>query len=100
MHNGPITESIPAGDRWLQQQLDAYYQWAKNHNSLLILTFDENNDKRAYRGLTNPLVDPQSCAGTGRDHEYCVDLQNRIVTIFAGRISSPANTPRAKGSPT
>lgn len=97
MHNGPITESIPAGDRWLQQQLDAYYQWAKNHNSLLILTFDENNDKRAYRGLTNPLVDPQSCAGTGRDHEYCVDLQNRIVTIFAGAHIKSGEYPEGKG---
>ncbi len=101
MHNGPVTVSIPAGDRWLQKNIDPYYQWAKNHNSLLILTFDENNNKRAYTGLTNPLVDPRSCAGEGRDHEYCVDLQNRIVTIFAGTTSrSPVITPRAKASHT
>ena len=97
MHNGPIAESIPAGDRWLQQHLDAYYQWAKAHNSLLILTFDENNDKRGYRGLTNPLVDPQTCVGTGRDHEYCVDLKNRIVTIFAGAHIKPGDYPEGKG---
>jgi hypothetical protein len=97
MHNGPITESIPAGDRWLQKNIDPYYQWAKNHNSLLILTFDENNDKRNYRGLTNPLVDPHSCAGEGRDHEYCVDLQNRIVTIFAGAHIKPGDYTENKG---
>jgi hypothetical protein len=97
MHNGPITESIAAGDRWLQKNIDAYYQWAKDHNSLLILTFDENNDKRAYMGLTNPLVDPRSCAGEGRDHEYCVDLQNRIVTIFAGAHIKPGDYPEGKG---
>ena len=97
MHNGPITESIPAGDRWLQSKLDPYYQWAKNHNSLLILTFDENNDKRGYQGLTNPLVDPASCADAGRDHEYCVDLQNRIVTIVAGAHIKPGDYPEGKG---
>ncbi len=95
MHNGPITESIPAGDRWLQRNIDSYYQWAKSHNSLLILTFDENNDKRAYLGLTNPLVEPHSCAG--RDLEYCLDLQNRIVTIFAGAHIKPGDYPEGKG---
>ena len=97
MHDGPIIESIPAGDRWLQKNIDPYYQWAKDHNSLLILTFDENDDKRGYRGLTNPLVDPQTCAGEGRDHEYCVDLQNRIVTIFAGAHIKPGDYPEGKG---
>lgn len=97
MHDGPIIESIPAGDRWLQKNIDPYYQWAKDHNSLLILTFDENDDKRRYLGLTNPLVDPQTCSGEGRDHEYCVDLQNRIVTIFAGAHIKPGNYPEGKG---
>ena len=97
MHNGPITESIPAGDRWLRKNIDSYYQWAKDHNSLLILTFDENNDQRGYQGLTNPLVDPQSCVGDGRDHEYCIDLQNRIVTIFAGAHIKPGDYPEGKG---
>jgi hypothetical protein len=72
MHNG----SIAAGDRWLKENLDAYYQWAKKNNSLLILTFDENNDKRKYLGLTNPFAEVKD--------EYTRDLQNRIVTIFAG----------------
>jgi hypothetical protein len=97
MHNGPFTESIPAGDRWLKKNIDHYYQWAKDHNSLLILTFDENNDKRGYLGLTNPLVDPRSCVGEDRDHEYCVDVQNRIVTIFAGAHIKPGNYPEGKG---
>ena len=97
MHNGPIAESIPAGDRWLRKNMDSYYQWAKDHNSLLILTFDENNDQRGYLGLTNPMVDPRSCVGDGRDHEYCVDLKNRIVTIFAGAHIKPGDYPEGKG---
>ncbi len=97
MHNGPITQSVATGDQWLRKNINPYYQWAKDHNSLLILTFDENDDKRGYRGLTNPLVDPQSCIGEGRDEEYCVDMQNRIVTIFAGAHIKPGDYPEGKG---
>ncbi|MFD2417298.1 alkaline phosphatase family protein [Amycolatopsis pigmentata] len=35
--------SVGTGDTWLKNNLDAYAQWAKTHNSLLIVTFDEDN---------------------------------------------------------
>jgi phosphatidylinositol-3-phosphatase len=35
--------SIATGDTWLRTHLDGYAQWAKTHNSLLIVTFDEDN---------------------------------------------------------
>jgi acid phosphatase len=35
--------SVGTGDSWLRTRLDAYAQWAKSHNSLLIVTFDEDN---------------------------------------------------------
>ncbi|WP_327350484.1 alkaline phosphatase family protein [Streptomyces sp. NBC_01304] len=35
--------STKTGDTWLKNNLDAYAQWAKTHNSLLIQTFDEDN---------------------------------------------------------
>lgn len=56
MHDGTIQQ----GDTWLQQNLDAYAQWAKTHNSLLIVTGDENN------------------TSTG-------DSSNQIFTIFVGQ---------------
>ncbi|MFF2043460.1 alkaline phosphatase family protein [Kitasatospora sp. NPDC058170] len=31
------------GDTWLRTNLDGYAQWAKTHNSLLVVTFDEDN---------------------------------------------------------
>ena len=40
MHDG----SVQQGDTWLQQNLDGYVQWAKTHNSLLIVTWDEDDD--------------------------------------------------------
>ena len=36
--------SIAEGDRWLAQHLDGYAAWARTHNSLLIVTFDESED--------------------------------------------------------
>jgi hypothetical protein len=39
MHDGTIAE----GDSFLQNNLDAYAQWAKTHNSLLIVTWDEDD---------------------------------------------------------
>jgi autotransporter-associated beta strand protein len=44
MHTPPPSGigSIAAGDTWLKDNLDGYIQWAKTHNSLLILTFDED----------------------------------------------------------
>jgi len=82
MHNGAVRDSVPAGDLWLKQNIDPYYQWAKTHNSLLIVTFDENDDKSSYRGLTDPEVNP--------DHDQRRhDLQNRISTIFAGVYVKP-----------
>ena len=39
MHDG----SIAQGDDWLAQNIDKYAQWALMHNSLLIVTWDEDN---------------------------------------------------------
>jgi hypothetical protein len=35
--------SISHGDTWAKNHLDAYAQWAKTHNSLLIVTWDEDD---------------------------------------------------------
>lgn len=59
MHDG----SVAQGDAWLKTRiLDGYYQWAKTHNSLLILTFDEDADNTP---------------------------SNQIATIFAGPMIKP-----------
>ena len=35
--------AVQRGDKWLKKNLGAYVKWAKTHNSLLILTFDEDD---------------------------------------------------------
>lgn len=39
MHDGTIRQA----DDWLREQLAAYADWAETHNSLLIVTFDEDD---------------------------------------------------------
>ena len=44
MHNGIDPSRITTGDAWISNHLNNYIQWAKSHNSLFILTFDEDNN--------------------------------------------------------
>lgn len=68
-------------------------QWAKNNNSLLIVTFDENDDVDQYHGLTDPRVTPNP--SDSNNYRRQLDLQNRIVTIFAGARIRPGHKPDA-----
>jgi hypothetical protein len=66
MHNDNVPGcSISHGDTWAKNHLDAYAQWAKTHNSLLIVTWDEDN----------------SCTG----------CTNQIATFFVGAHINPGN---------
>lgn len=51
MHDG----SRANGDLWLQNNLDGYVQWAMTHNSLLILTWDEDDGNHSGQ-ITTLLV--------------------------------------------
>lgn len=69
MHDG----SVAQGDAWLKSQiLDGYYQWAKTHNSLLIVTFDEDANNTPT---------------------------NQITTIFAGALVKPGTYPETNINP-
>ena len=59
MHDG----SIATGDTWLKNNLGAYQQWAQTHNSLLIVTWDEDDSSG----------------------------NNQIPTIFAGQMITAGN---------
>ncbi len=55
--------SIQQGDTWLQNHLDGYVQWAKTHNSLLIVTWDED-DGSAANQVATIFVGPMVKVGT------------------------------------
>lgn len=58
MHDGPIGKS----DQWLRARLGGYVRWAKENDSLLVITFDEDGndtpDNRIPTILYGPMVKP------------------------------------------
>ena len=77
MHNGKGPEAIQAGDSWLQQHLDTYVLWAQQHNSLLIVTWDEDNKKENNR-IATLFVGPMVQAGR---YEQRITHYNVLRTI-------------------
>lgn len=51
--------AISQGDTWLENNLGGYAEWAKNNNSLLIITFDEDS--------TADWITPKAWGGNGTD---------------------------------
>ncbi|MCL6445244.1 MAG: alkaline phosphatase family protein [Alicyclobacillus sp.] len=57
MHSG----SIFAADTWLRQHMQSYVQWAKTHDSLLIVTWDEDDNAASNQVPTffvGPMIRP------------------------------------------
>jgi acid phosphatase len=59
MHDG----SVATGDSWLKNNLSGYAAWAKTHNSLLIVTFDED-DSSAGNQILNVFYGDHVRTGT------------------------------------
>jgi len=59
MHEGTEPDTIIRGDQWLRAKLDAYVRWADTHNSLLIVTWDEDDysaDNHVATIFVGPMV--------------------------------------------
>ncbi|RDI60284.1 alkaline phosphatase family protein [Nocardia pseudobrasiliensis] len=69
--------SIKTGDTWLKNNMDAYAQWAKTHNSLLIVTFDEDNGSSSNQIFTT-FVGAHTQVGTFSNH---INHYNVLSTI-------------------
>lgn len=82
MHNiGEPGDSaaIQRGDQWLKENLSAYAEWAKTHNSLLIVTFDEDDFKEVNH---IPTIFAGAMVKTGK-YDKRIDHYNVLHTIEA-----------------
>lgn len=55
MHDGTIAEA----DQWLKKYLHSYVQWTQTHNSLFVVTWDEDDrsqDNKIPTFLIGPMV--------------------------------------------
>jgi acid phosphatase len=75
MHDG----SVSRGDAWLKQNLNGYVQWAKTHNSLLIVTFDEDEGTQPNR-IPTVFVGPMVHPG---EYSFRIDHLSVLRTIEA-----------------
>jgi hypothetical protein len=63
--------SVATGDTWIKNNLGAYATWAKTHNSLLVVTFDEDNylsGNKIPTVLYGQPVTPGSSSATTYNH--------------------------------
>lgn len=76
MHDGSIKDA----DQWLKNHLDNYVQWAKTNNSLLIVTWDED-DKSQDNKIPTFLVGPMVQKGTYKENVNHYSLLRTIEDI-------------------
>jgi len=74
MHDGDFERA----DRWLKARIEPYVEWAYRHNSLLILTWDED-DYREGNHIVTILVGPMVKTGTSAQR---IDHYNVLRTLL------------------
>jgi len=85
MHDGTILQ----GDTWLQNNLGGYATWALNNNSLLVITFDEDNS-----GSRNqiPTIFYGANVKAGASVNGTWTLHNLLHTVEAANSTSHAGS--------
>jgi hypothetical protein len=96
MHEGPAN-AVRDGDTWLHNKIDSYVQWALGHNSLLILTFDEDNRSTTTNRIPTLFIGPDSLIKPGSYNED-VNLYSVLRTVEdmygLGHIGNAATAPQ------
>lgn len=85
--------SVGTGDTWIKNKLGAYATWAKTHNSLLVVTFDEDNKLSGNRIPTlfyGQHVAPGSSVATTYNHYNVLRTLEDLsgLTTHAGNAAS------------
>ena len=87
MHDGTIQQA----DSWLQTHLQAYVTWAKTNNSLLIITWDEDQGTTANRIATifvGPMVKPGKYSENINHYNVLRTLEAIYGLPYAGKSAS------------
>lgn len=87
MHDGTVAQ----GDAWLKANIDGYAQWAKTHNSELVVTWDENSSDT---DLTTPVA--TIVVGQGVSASTPGQKVNHLNTL--AQVADWAGIPRLAGT--
>ncbi|WP_177226878.1 alkaline phosphatase family protein [Saccharopolyspora shandongensis] len=74
MHDGTLAQ----GDAWVKAKFDSYIQWAKTHNSLFILTWDEDDFTPANH-IPTIMVGPMARAS---EYDQKINHYNVLRTLL------------------
>jgi hypothetical protein len=88
--------SVSTGDTWIKNNLGGYATWAKTHNSLLVITFDEDNSLSGNRIPTvfygQPVTAGSSTATTYNHYNLLRTLEDLAgVSSHAGQAASASD---------
>jgi len=85
MDSGTVTQ----GDNWLKAHLDPYVQWAKTHNSLFVLTFDEDAAGRIPTIFVGPMVKPGNYGETINHYNVLHTIESAYGLAQIGATAAP-----------
>lgn len=77
MHDGTIEEA----DQWLKKQIDPYVKWAKQNNSLLIVTWDEDDNSHS-NNVPAFFVGPMVMKGQYNENANHFNMLRTIEDIY------------------
>ncbi|HEV8378816.1 MAG TPA: DNRLRE domain-containing protein, partial [Tepidisphaeraceae bacterium] len=85
MHDGTVAEA----DAWLQTNIKPYADWAMTHNSLLVITWDEDEVNPANRNriptiFHGPMIKPSEQAATWTVHNLLRTIEEMHGATHAG----------------
>ena len=86
--------SVATGDAWLKRNLDGYAQWAKTHNSLFILTWDEDDFGASNQIVTvfaGPKVRPGDVSQNINHYNVLRTIEDMYGTAHAGNAASASD---------
>jgi hypothetical protein len=91
MHNGSDPSTITTGDNWMYNNLNNYIQWAKTHNSLFIVTFDEDDDAEGNHIttiFTGSMVAGGQYSNTINHYNVLRTIEDMYGLGYAGKAST------------
>jgi acid phosphatase len=74
--------SIATGDAWARAHLSGFVAWARTHNSLLVVTFDEDDNDGAVNHIATILVGPMVRPGPDNQRVDHYGVLRTVETMY------------------
>ncbi len=83
--------AIQRGDKWLKDNLEKYAEWAKTHDSLLIITFDEDDARTAENHIPTIFYGAHLKPGKYSEHINHYDVLHTLEVMYGLPIATTQN---------